>query len=259
MDIAPGHSRRIDCPFCGGSNSLGINNELDGAWYNCFKAGCDTHGRLSSTGHRSVSDLVAAMTGQSSKADALSELPEYFTQPTDGCFEYVEKYPLVYKELTDGNIDVLFDPREQRCCFIYGNGDIGSGAVGRTLCGGSPKWRRYGTLKVPFCYGPRDKRSHGVLVEDVPSAIAVGSTGEYTGISFLGTSIPDGAYSFLKGFGELSVALDWDAALKGLDYANQLDWLVPTAGVILDKDFKVYGKAEICQILKQRVPVGGLD
>jgi hypothetical protein len=231
LDIGSGKSRRMDCPKCGGSNTFSVTNDHGTLLYNCYKAGCSLHGKTS--GRFTLEDIQSLLEKRPSKDVSFSP-PSYFVQGD------------MYR-----GMDTLSDRRENRQVFLVRNQQGKPvDAIGRALTQGvKPKWKRYGSSQWPLVVGPYE--GIGVVVEDAYSACAVYATGIYSGVAILGTNIHSGFMDWAVGFKGLIVALDYDAATKGLDYALKLSWWLPTTSVILKRDLKHYGPEEICEQLKQ--------
>lgn len=232
LDIGSGKSRRMDCPQCGGSNTFSVTNDHGTLLYNCYKAGCSLHGKAA--GRFTLEDLQRVLEKQLQPLVPFV-LPSHFVPSVS----------------SKGLREVYLDVRENREVFVVKNqqGRIVD-AIGKALTPGvKPKWKRYGSSQWPLVVGPYE--GIGVVVEDAYSACAVAATGCYSGIAILGTNIHSGFMDWAVGFKGLIVALDYDAAGKGLEYSLKLSWWLPTTSVILKRDLKHYGPEEICEQLKQ--------
>ena len=245
LTITPGMQKRVDCPSCGGINTLSVRNEGGTYKYNCFREGCPTRGI-----HRASIDIDYAsdyINGrppgrQRMNTDALYDKFVPFTREVH---EWYKKYPAAFEQLHE--VDLRYDPKEDRAVICYGTSDSGFAAIGRSMGKSLPKWKKYGHCVLPFIHGCGRT---GVIVEDAVSAIAVGSISEYTGISVLGTSLTSGIAPFMSRYTSVIIALDKDASLTSLNkFAPMLSWFVPTRTVLLQRDLKHFNKEDICQIL----------
>ena len=105
------------------------------------------------------------------------------------------------------NIQLFYDVKNDRVVFpIVRRGKI-IDAIGRSLNPKSlPKWYKYGNNMSYYAYR-RDKvdRKVAVVVEDVLSAIAVGSHFPVIGFGLLGTSLQQEHLYILSNFSVISI------------------------------------------------------
>ena len=114
-------------------------------------------------------------------------------------------------------------------------------AIGRSLNPDSfPKWYKYGNSMSYYAYrGDGVDRNVAVVVEDVISAIAVGSYFPVIGFSLLGTALQQEHLYVLSNFDRVVVALDPDASKKSLEHAKELSNYVSDVKVLkLTDDLK---------------------
>lgn len=245
LHIKEGEQRRIDCPTCGGVKTLSVKCELGTYKYNCFRGICDEYGKHSYS--PDYSSLISSMDKSSTKRSNIKsteELLNRFVPANTAVLSWFRKYPVASTQ----EVDLRYDPRENRAVFCYGNSDVGFAAIGRTLDKKTtPKWKKYGNSLLPFSYGCGRTV---VLVEDVPSAIAVGSLEKFSGMALTGTSFGSGMLKHIMQYDAVLVALDKDATVKGLSSIEPLiSWVKPVRSILLDKDLKVYNKEDLCRIL----------
>jgi DNA primase len=139
--------------------------------------------------------------------------------------------------------NIQYDVKEDRCVFcIYKNSTIVD-AVGRSLTGRKPKWKRYASSKLPFM--TKNKSDLCVIVEDCASASAVTIAG-HVGVALMGTNLlQEHIPHIVDNFKLAVVALDKDATQKSLDIAKELSVHMQTNIKFLDKDIKTWSKEKI--------------
>ena len=139
--------------------------------------------------------------------------------------------------------NLQYDVKEDRCVFcIYQNNGIVD-AVGRSLTGRKPKWKRYASSKLPFI--TNNKNDTCVIVEDCASACAV-TISSMCGVALMGTNLlKEHIPHIVDKFKLAIVALDKDASKKSLDIAKELSVHIQTQVKFLDKDIKTWTKEKI--------------
>ena len=276
LQLMSGESARMDCPFCGGSNTLSVNNTGSTLQWNCFRAACGTKGtdKLNLNGEQLsavISSLDNTLPFESDTNDweqmgmgmfglvgipseNWKNIPGLYTVPDE--FVNISRSERALEHLITNNLKVAndndlvqckWDMRKNRFVYlIKHNGDIVD-AVGRDLTfkSGSTKWHRYSSSnKLPFSCG---LGSTAVLVEDATSASIIGSacddlsnpTHNYTGIALLGTIFPHSYIKHMKNYKRIIVALDKDATQKSWAVYNLLNSLdTPIELVMLEYDLK---------------------
>lgn len=248
--VKEGHTRRFNCPFCNGYNTLGvsvINGVLE---WNCFKASCIAHG-VFDDGH-SLEGIKSKLETNINTLDARVQgkpIPEFLAtvDRNEEVLSYLESVNslLAYKLKF---IDIRYAPAEDRVMFpILDSGSSPVGFTGRRLGHYGPKWVKYGDLSSLFACG---RGQTGVLVEDAPSACAVGVLPDYTGVSLLGTSLTvSNKHQLISQFKKLIICLDPDAAGKSLQLSARLSGLIPTQVKLIPDDLKYFNPQKILEIL----------
>jgi hypothetical protein len=223
--VQDGLTERFNCPFCNGYNTLGVTNNNGILQWQCFKASCNVHG---------VYDEGLSIEGISRKLSKDTQDIK-LGKPIPFLVDY-EGHEAVVEYLKDTNsfdaaerklVTVKYAPSENRVLFglspIYGTS---KGFSGRRLGLYGPKWIKYGDTSSLFTCG---NGQIGVIVEDAPSACAVGIIPEYTGISLLGTNLtPIHKLELINKFSSVLVCLDKDAANKSLNVSRKLEGFITT-------------------------------
>ena len=213
MEIPNGHTKRMNCPECGGIKTFTVTNNMGSLVWNCYKASCNVRG--GNRVHLSADDIRAGFTGAKEFAEDTFELPSYIIPHRNRrtvlkfCYEY---------GFEPDDVGVSYDIKEDRVVFpITHNGKLVD-ATGRALGKRLPKWKRYGKSGLPFTYGCGNV---AVVVEDCVSAAVVGY-GSFVGVALLGTSLQDSHKGYLAQFSTAVIALDPDALPKTLQMAKEL-------------------------------------
>ena len=161
--------------------------------------------------------------------------------------EYLQ-YVHAYEALVEGLASISYSPTEDRIMFSINEG---KGYSGRNIHNDRPayvpKWVKYGDTSSLFTCGTG---RIGVLVEDAPSACAVGVIPSYTGLSMLGTYLTDQHKLELMKYERIIVCLDPDASLKGLELSNRLNGIRPATYRNIPDDLKYLDKDTIIKILE---------
>lgn len=237
-----GESRRMDCPSCGHRKTFSVTNTRGELLWNCFHADCTARGR---TDRRITSDnvgnIISIVTDNGHKKttqcpDVPFEKPKCWSrQISQKGLDYVDSVN------TSGRYDdIYYDVRHKRLVYAIrdNNGKLVDGA-GRTLIGARPKWYRYGNYRGGFKIGTSDTV---FVVEDIPSAISISDW--VTGYALLGTSLRDEHIKELTKYQQVIIALDKDATDKALTMMREINNVVPTGILMLDKDLKTLGDEE---------------
>jgi len=247
VSLVEGETQRTNCPCCGGRNTFTISKKLGNLVWNCYKASCDCSGKKQT--QLSSDDIRTRLLMSQGKWE------ENITVNTFTVPDYIVKRssPLLDDYVTQYNLepeDVWLDIRENRAVFLVHDvdGEL-VGAVGRSLLGELPKWKRYDTNK-DIMYFTNDNKELGVLVEDCVSACSVDSAG-YTGIALLGTTMHESRIKDLVPFKEVVIALDKDASKKSLKIKKMLDPYVKCRVALLPDDLKYFPPAIIQDIISQ--------
>jgi hypothetical protein len=238
--LKEGEHKRLDCPFCKGKNTFSISKTNGKLLWNCFRASCNSKGgkdydasiksikdRLKGEGEVRQPPPIPFMVSINNKPDILKWLETLHT---------LEAYQ-------QGLVDIRYAPAEDRVMF-----SVGEGFAGRSLnTQVKPKWKKYGAMAQLFTCGTGPI---AVLVEDAPSACAVGVIPEYTGVSPIGTTVTKEHKTELYKYDQVLVALDHDAQTKGLEIANKLQGaMIKAKFVPLFNDLKYHTVDEIRKIL----------
>ena len=213
MEIPNGHTKRMNCPECGGIKTFTVTNNMGSLVWNCYKASCNVRG--GNRVHLSADDIRAGFAGAKEFAEDTFELPSYIIPHRNRrsvlkfCYEY---------GFEPDDVGVSYDIKEDRVVFpISHNGRLVD-ATGRALGKRLPKWKRYGKSGLPFTHGCGNV---AVVVEDCVSAAVVGY-GSFVGVALLGTSLQDSHKRYLAQFSTAVIALDPDALPKTLQMAKEL-------------------------------------
>ncbi len=230
MEIPNGHTKRMNCPECGGIKTFTVTNNMGSLVWNCYKASCNVRG--GNRVHLSADDIRAGFTGAKEFAEDTFELPSYIIPHRNRrtvlkfCYEY---------GFEPDDVGVSYDIKEDRVVFpITHNGKLVD-ATGRALGKRLPKWKRYGKSGLPFTHGCGNV---AVVVEDCVSAAVVGY-GSFVGVALLGTSLQDSHKGYLAQFSTAVIALDPDALTKSFSMAKELRGYVNDVKILkLNDDLK---------------------
>ena len=242
LGLFDGESRRMNCPSCGHTNTLSVTNARGELLWNCFHADCTVRGR---TDRRitadNVDNIISIVTDNGHKKttpcpDVPFEKPKCWSrQISQKGLDYVDSVN------TSGRYDdIYYDVRHKRLVYAIRDtdGKLVDGA-GRTLINARPKWYRYGNYRGGFKIGTSDTV---FVVEDIPSAISISDW--VTGYALLGTSLRDEHIKELTKYQQVIIALDKDATDKALTMMREINNVVPTGILMLDKDLKTLGDEE---------------
>ena len=233
--LSEGQSIRLDCPSCDRRNTLSITKEGGQIKFMCYSARCTVIGIIN-TG-LTTDDLMSIMNKERKAAPfALPDFIKSLKRSLEAV-DYIKFYGL-YKAYKKELCDVRYDIKNNRVVFvIYDEAGKICDAAGRALDKGvSPKWLRYGASRYPFvCGSTKDKC---IVVEDAPSAARVSLSGDYAGVALMGTNISVDALRVIRLYSKSYIALDFDAALKGLEKTQAISWFSDTDFLYLNKDIK---------------------
>lgn len=271
-----GHSRRIDCPHCGGKNTFSVTRTSTQYLWHCFRASCKV------SGHEQflpdASTLAGRLRDWRSTTESKSfcghkdvciqfwKMPEWFTsvfscgRATDFC----ERWGII-SALEAGIVSPYYDPKLERVVLTCLRQGVGQpiDAVGRALRKGvRPKWYRYGASRECFMILPEaqasgnlaeevlQKHKQVVLVEDCLSAIRVALSG-LQAMALLGTHLTQEAKIALAGKSVI-IALDADASQLSLKLQRSLAFLSKQVSVCLLRDDLKYvrSKEQVLEILR---------
>lgn len=249
IKVREGESKTIDCPFCNGKKKFSITNKDGTVLWNCYKASCSAKGAY----RKGMSlPLIRSRVGLTKETPTRTTvrrpIPEILSQPKHHpiVMDYLHENGCVYA-FKHGLIKIAYAPADNRCLFFMNEG---TGAVGRSLSGAVPKWMSYGDTTGVLTVGTS---TEAVLVEDTPSACAVSSTGIYTGVAILGTSLSTKQKQTLKRYSKVYICLDNDAKGKAIKLLRQLQGTVECTVRFISKDLKYCPSEEIIKVLVNEV------
>lgn len=245
LKVPEGITKRYNCPFCGGYNTLGVSNISGIISWHCFKASCGARG-IHEEG-RSLDGIKASLSRISDSSKGLrigAAIPELLSHNLHA--EHIEWLKTVntYEAYENRLVEIMYSPTTERLLFSTNNG---KGWIGKRFGKFGPKWLKFGDLTHLFACGTGQT---GVLVEDAPSACAVGVIPEYTGLALLSTNLTTQHTLDLAPYDEILVCLDPDASIKSLNIAKRLYGIKPVRTVFIPDDLKYYNPIQIKEILK---------
>ena len=231
-----GLSYRSNCPECGHNTSFSVSNEHNILLYNCFYASCNISGKIQGMVHRPTENKKQEI---EFNLETATWIP---VERSAKAMDYVRGNNIEYA-YKNRFCNLQYDVKEDRCVFcIYQNSTIVD-AVGRSLTGRKPKWKRYASSKLPFT--TKNKSDTCVIVEDCASACAV-TISSMCGVALMGTNLlKEHIPHIVDNFKLAIVALDKDASQKSLDIAKELSVHVQTQIRFLDKDIKTWTEEKI--------------
>lgn len=240
---------RVDCPFCGGKNTLSISKHRGIYIWNCYRASCSAKGRKKT--ELSLTDISQISKPTSSSSEPEFLVPASFISPIwhDEALSYMNRmHCLVAFEA--GAVQVYYDPTRDRVVFMTTN-KAGSvvDANGRSLNrNANPKWYRYGKSTQPFLCNRGQKKL--VIVEDAPSACAVFPM--FTGMALQGTNFSISAINEIKDYEQVFVCLDPDAYKKGIEIRQKLAYICKNVHTLfIPNDLKYFNQEEIRKIIHE--------
>lgn len=240
LRLREGQEHRGDCPFCGGRNTFTVTKRDGALVWNCFKASCGVRG--SKGGPVPPQSVQRLLDGLAAPTRAMNPVPTPLVA--------IDGRPDIINWLTQVNsleayqqklINILYAPSEDRIMFEINK----QGYTGRSL-DAWPKWKKYGDSNHCIVVG---SGSCGVVVEDAPSACAVGVCTDFSGIAILGTNLTRNIRQELNQFKELIICLDPDASLKAMEMVSQLSSRHSVTMIVPPDDLKYFNKEKIETIL----------
>ena len=241
IELRENETKRIDCPFCGGSKTFSITRTDGKRLWGCFRASCGVKG-IKSVGY-STNAIKAKLRGNTmtSIGPKSRDLPKVLSAPGShpAVIQYL-KDNHCYEAHESGLVHIRYAPAVDRVLFSLPNDKFS--AVGRALGPDKPKWLEYGIMDKPSIVG---KGSIAVVVEDIASACSVSRLPFCSGCALLGTSLPPVTVHQLAQYEEVVVALDRDASRKSVDLASQLESRVKTRVRYLSEDLKYLNEEQI--------------
>ena len=244
LKLTEGETIRMDCPFCGGTNSFGVSKMNGVIQWNCFRVSCQVKDRRDYG--QSVETLKKRLKGNRiiySKDNVVAETLTSISRRPDIIEWLTERHCI--QAYTDGLIDIRYSPTEDRIMFPVVFDKKLVGYTGRSIHS-RPKWNKYGDTTHLFTCG---FGSIGVLVEDAASACAVGVLKGVTGLSILGTKLSVQHKLELSHYKQVLVCLDPDATSTGMDMVKKLSGYTDASLRFIDDDLKYFSGAEIAEML----------
>ena len=241
IELRENETKRIGCPFCGGSKTFSITRTDGKRLWGCFRASCGVKG-IKSVGY-STNAIKAKLEGD--KMVSISQnsrgLPRVLSAPGGhpAVIQYL-KDNHCYEAHESGLIHIRYAPAVDRVLFSLPNDKFS--AVGRALGPDKPKWLEYGIMRKPSIVG---KGIIAVVVEDIASACSISRLPFCSGCALLGTSLPPVTVHQLARYEEVIVALDRDASRKSVDLASQLESRVKTRVRYLSEDLKYLNEEQL--------------
>ena len=253
LDLESGETLCVDCPACGGKKKFTVTNKGDGVYvYNCFRNSCTVKG--SARVSMSANDIRNKLNGNHNNKEYLNKnahfgLPEYITVDITNHLmrRFINKWRLEH-------IPMFYDVKDKRAVFpIFKKGKI-IDAIGRSLTDKTPKWLRYNDAAYQFTYCTGSDNGVAVVVEDVISAITVGTLLKgITGVALLGTTLRQQNKDALTHYNKIVVALDRDASSKTIHYTRELKSYCDEAEVVayaLKQDVKERNEEDLIGLRK---------
>ena len=241
LDIQESETIRMDCPECKGRKTFTVTNNNGQLLWNCYKASCNVRGthkmrmsaesiyrRLNMIEDNTITDFCMPVN--------IVPLSSEYEQAMAWAFGW---------GLSPNRHGLMYDIREHRVVFPVVHEGITVDATGRAIGKRLPKWKRYGSNRLPYTYG---YGKVAVVVEDCISAAVVGDD-RHTGVALMGTSMSNEQKQYLSQFSTALVALDRDAVSKALQLARELDGVVDKVKVLMLKDDLKYGNDRDIELL----------
>ena len=241
LDIQESETIRMDCPECKGRKTFTVTNNNGQLLWNCYKASCNVRGthkmrmsaesiyrRLNMTEDNKITDFCMPVN--------IVPLSSEYEQAMAWAFSW---------GLSPNRHGLMYDIREHRVVFPVVHEGITVDATGRAIGKRLPKWKRYGSNRLPYTYG---YGKVAVVVEDCISAAVVGDD-RHTGVALMGTSMSNEQKQYLSQSSTALVALDRDAVSKALQLARELNGVVDKVKVLMLKDDLKYGNDRDIELL----------
>ncbi len=232
----------MDCPSCGGKNTLSITNLGSIVLFYCFKASCKLRGKRKTD--LTIDNLKEKFLDSKDEPstpvilDTFLFIPELTGPARIKTYLHDNNCWDAYRE---GRADIRYDPYEDRIVFMIYELDTPVSAIGRGLSElAVPKWKRYGKRSKPFiCSKDSETISKTlVIVEDCCSACAASAYSDSAAL--LGTYLPDNYLKEFLAYDEFIIALDKDASKLAFKMQKELQVYKPTKMLLLEEDLKAY-------------------
>lgn len=253
LKVREGEHRRMDCPFCGHTNTLSLSRELGQLRWNCFSASCSAHGRAPVD--MSLTDVCKYFSGtDDNDPDEAFELniPDHWVPVYEvpAAMEYLQKnncIESVYKR----RVAVKYDAQQNRVVFLVCRFGKIFDATGRTLkVGVRPKWLRYGASNLPlFCTKEFKQGDACIVVEDAASAASASRV--LDACALMGTTLSAYTLAELTKYKTVYIALDRDATSKNYTIQSKLAPFTAAKVVWLQEELKELSAEQIKALLEK--------
>jgi hypothetical protein len=252
LTVTDGATVTTDCPVCGSKRKFTATKVNGLLLYNCYKLGCNVRGATSD--NRTSDDVRQLLTRLRHTASPEPKILEAMVVPLTMSYDlsddrlqrFIHRWKL-------HEVPMMYDIVDERAVFlIYDSIGRLIDAVGRSLNGSIPKWRRYSNAADYFFYG---RSNVAIVVEDVISACVANRATHYTatGVAILGTSLSAEHIEYLKQFDKVIIALDPDAAKKTIQYTRLLSNYVDNVVALMLHDDIKYEVADDIEKLKELI------
>jgi hypothetical protein len=248
IHIEEGQSKRINCPICSGSKTFTLSKINGVVIYNCYKLGCTASGAWSEG--ITSSDIKKLLLEYRSVPTMTTVTPEALILPITLIYDISD--PAMQRFINRWKlyeVPMMYDIVDERAVFlIYDSIGRLIDAVGRSLNGSIPKWRRYSNASSYYYYG---RSNVAIVVEDAISACVANRATSYaaTGVAILGTTLSAEHIEYLKQFSRVIVALDPDASMKTLQYTRVLaNYVDSVKAIMLHDDIKYEVEEDIIKL-----------
>lgn len=261
--VTYGTSKRFDCPYCKGTNTLSVTKEAGRVLYHCYKNSCELHtggSRIIAMTGEELKLALASKTALEVRTDVKREfvVPDYWIPGIGSkkAFQMLLNSNCM-EAYTDRLFNMAYDPKLDRAVFLIQDekGKV-VGGVGRALSGQVPKTYNYpDSLPVPFTCGMGDT---AVIVEDCASACSIGRFDDYKGVALLGTHLKaEYLFHIVANYTKIVIALDPDAYSKSIKLRNSIEYYTKDIKIWkLPKDLKNMSREEIQEFtLQNRTPI----
>jgi hypothetical protein len=252
LSLTDGGTVTTDCPVCGGQKKFTASKVNGLTLYNCYRLGCGVRGATSDG--RTADDIKKLLTNFRGMPSAQVKVVEAMVLPITLSYDLSdERLQRFIHRWKLHEVPMMYDIAEERAVFLI-HDNIGRliDAVGRSLNGSIPKWRRYSNAANYYYYGHTNV---AIVVEDVISACVSNRATSYaaTGVAILGTSLAAEHIEYLKQFDKVIVALDPDASHKTIQYTRLLSNYIDNVSALMLHDDIKYEVADDIHKLKELV------
>lgn len=243
-----GGNIRVDCPTCGGGNTLGVSRRRGKVVWHCFRANCKERGAIDQ--RLDVEDIKKLTFGAPDAPPRPFQLPATLVSwdADINSIKFCETNNVI-PSIEAGRADVRYDPEKDRTIFIIKD-ETGKpiDAVGRAMNKEHPsKWYRYGATQSLFVVKSEFNTSSAVIVEDAASACAISCV--CTGVALMGTELA--SMGALLEYSRVYLALDPDAMKKNIELAKHLSYWCDAKVVAIPDDLKYYNDSQLKSMFKE--------